>query len=384
MKILHVCLTGGYTEGFTYQENLLIKYQARENNDVYLLSTEYCWNKNVWSKSSDKDYTNGDGVRIIRIPYLFNLPYKLNSYIGLFKGLYNHLEDINPDIIFIHNIQFKDIKAVAKYAKNHKDVKVFVDNHSDFTNSARGFVSRFFLYNLWWKKCARKINPFVEKFYGVLPARVDFLKKVYGLPSDKCELLVMGADDDYVKKYNDPSVIQKTREEYDIKEDDFVIVTGGKIDKNKPQVLSLMETVNSIKHKKVKLFVFGAVDSEFKKKFESLLSDNIVYLGWANSEQAYKYFSMGNLVVFPGRHSVYWEQVVALGKPLICKELEGTNHIDIGGNVIFIKNDNDLKDIITNVINDKNMFNALNKNAQKDDKNMFLYSRISKKSIGEE
>ena len=30
MKIVHVCLSMGYTEGLNYQENVIIKYQARD------------------------------------------------------------------------------------------------------------------------------------------------------------------------------------------------------------------------------------------------------------------------------------------------------------------------------------------------------------------
>lgn len=381
MKILHICLTGGYTEGFTYQENLLIKYQARQNNDVYLISTEYCWNKNIWAKSSETDYINKDGVRIIRIPYVFKFPYKINSYLGYFKYLNKHLNNIQPDVIFIHNIQFKDIKVIAQYAKKHSNTRIYVDNHSDFSNSARNIISKFVLYKLWWKRCAKTINPYVEKFYGVLPARVDFLKEVYGLPENKCELLVMGADDDYVKKYTNTTMIKKLRKDYNIEDDDFVIVTGGKIDRFKLQTLTLMEYINSCQNDKIKLFVFGSIEKEVKDRFDSLLSDKINYLGWANEEQSYKYFSIADLVVFPGRHSVYWEQVVAMGIPMVCKYWNGTTHVDIGNNVVFIKNDDDLGKIITKIIENRDYYNLLKKNALKDQKNNFLYSFIAQKSV---
>lgn len=55
----------------------------------------------------------------------------------------------------------------------------------------------------------KKIEPYVKKFYGVLPARVDFLIDVYNLPKEKCELLVMGADDDLVKKNEKPEIRKK-------------------------------------------------------------------------------------------------------------------------------------------------------------------------------
>ena len=71
------------------------------------------------------------------------------------------------------------------------------------------------------------------------------------------------------------------------------------------------------------------------------LSDGkrIQYIGWVNTSESYQLFASADLVVFPGRHSVYWEQVAAQGIPMICKYWEGTTHIDVGGNVIFLTED---------------------------------------------
>ena len=34
MKILHICLTGIFTEGFSYQENMLVKYHRLAGYEV--------------------------------------------------------------------------------------------------------------------------------------------------------------------------------------------------------------------------------------------------------------------------------------------------------------------------------------------------------------
>lgn len=74
-----------------------------------------------------------------------------------------------------------------------------MDNHSDFSNSARNWLSKNVLHKIVWRTMAKN-RTICKKFYGVLPARVDFLIDVYNLPKEKCELLVMGADDDLVKR----------------------------------------------------------------------------------------------------------------------------------------------------------------------------------------
>ena len=50
--------------------------------------------------------------------------------------MYEAIEKVKPEIIFVHNLQFFDISKIVKYAKKHS-VKIYADNHADFSNSAR-------------------------------------------------------------------------------------------------------------------------------------------------------------------------------------------------------------------------------------------------------
>ena len=70
---------------------------------------------------------------------------------------------------------------------------------------------------------AQMIEPYTTKFYGVLPARVDFLKKIYKLPTEKCELLVMGAVDEEVKRAGTEENQKKVRESLNISSDEFLL-----------------------------------------------------------------------------------------------------------------------------------------------------------------
>lgn len=384
MKIVHVCLTGGYTEGINYQENYLTRYQAKEGHDVYIITTQYCWHKNVWGPCFESGYKNEYGVKVIRLPYKYKLPYKINTYLGIFRDFIKTLDSINPDVIFIHNLQFQDLRKLKPYAKRHPNTVLYADNHSDFSNSARGWLARNLLYKVYWRSCAKSVSGIVNKFYGVLPARVDFLIDIYKLPADKCELLVMGADDDAVEEVKNNNARDKIRKEYGIQDDDFCIVTGGKIDSFKMQTLTLMEAVRDIDNPKLKLLIFGSIEDSIKGRFDSLCDGTkIQYLGWAKGNQSYEYFSAADLAVFPGRHSVYWEQVVGMGIPMICKLWPGTTHVDLGGNVIFLKTDQqeELENAILQVFNSPsiyiNMKNIADGNRRKD----FSYDYLSRISI---
>lgn len=385
MKISHICLCGPYTDGWNYQENLITKYQVKNGYDVSIIASQYEWgNEGKIIKNESTEYVNNDNCKVYRlkIKEQKDINYKFKH----FFNIYETLEKISPDILFIHNVQFLDIKKIVKYAKKHS-VKIFIDNHADFSNSGKNILSKYILHGIIWKHMAKIIEPYTTKFYGVLPARVDFLKNIYKLPPEKCELLVMGADDELIEKYSDKDTRKKERENLKLYKDDFVIVTGGKIDKAKLQTLLLMEAVKSIENQKIKLLIFGSVEEEIKTKFNSLCDGKkIQYLGWANEEQSYKYFSIADLVVFPGRHSVYWEQVVAMGIPMLCKHWAGTQHIDIGGNVRFLKEDSvkEIKKYFEDIFFNKKVYKDMRYNAAKEEKCKFLYSEIAEKSISED
>lgn len=390
MKIVHVCLVGGYTEGLNYQENNFIKYQAADGHEVSLITTDHCYTEGVWGLcKTETDYINPDGVHIIRLPFAFPLPYNVNRQIGIFKGFRETLERIEPDVIFVHNLQFQDDRKVAAYKKKHPNVVIYADSHSDFSNSARNWFTRNTLYRFWWKPCAKKMEPYIDKFFGVMPARVDFLQNVFGISAAKTDLLLMGADDECVERAAKKEVWGKVRESYGIQPEDFLIVTGGKIDAFKTQTLLLMEAVRDISretsHKNLKLLVFGSIAEELKEKLLALCDGkNVQYIGWAKGEQPYEYFAAADLVVFPGRHSVYWEQVVAQGIPMLCKYWEGTTHVDIGGNVAFLMEDSVevIKEKLLELLDHPEKYEQMKKNAQSEGKKAFSYRLIARKSVG--
>ncbi|MDE7334072.1 MAG: glycosyltransferase family 4 protein [Lachnospiraceae bacterium] len=386
MKITHVCLVGGYTEGLNYQENNIIKYQAADGHQVSLITTDHCFTEGAWGLcSTEMDYINPDGVRIIRLPFAFPFPYNVNRQIGIFKGFKEILEELDPDVIFVHNLQFQDNRRVASYKKKHPNVVIYADNHSDFSNSARNWFSRNTLYRFWWKPCAKAVEPYVEKFFGVMPSRVDFLQNIYGIAAERTGLLLMGADDESVERAARKEIQASVRKRFGIKPEDFLIVTGGKIDAFKTQTLLLMEAVKEIPKENLKLLVFGSIEEELKEKLLALCDGKkIQYIGWAKGEQSYEYFAAANLIIFPGRHSIYWEQVAAQGIPMICKYWEGTTHIDIGGNVEFLMEDSaeNIKEKIVELLDDPDKYAQMKRCAQGSGKNVFSYRLIARKSVG--
>ncbi|MFW3496703.1 glycosyltransferase family 4 protein [Aerococcus viridans] len=386
MKIVHICLSGSYNIDWSYQDNLIPKYHKKFGYDVTVITSIFTNSTRHagYEKVSEGTYYSKDGVKVIRIPFKRLLLNQISERLRIYEGLFEKLDMENPDIIFIHGCQFYDIRIVVKYLKNNKNIRVFVDNHADFSNSARNFISKSILHKLIWRRCAVLISPFAEKFYGVLPARVNFLNEMYNIPKDKIDLLVMGADDDEINKSAKSNLFKQYRKKYGIRENDILLVTGGKIDYDKKQTLLLMQAVKNINVPNLKLIVFGSVIDDLKVEVESLSDgEKIQYVGWIQSQESYSFFGMADLVVFPGRHSVFWEQVVGQGIPLLVRWWEGTNHIDIGGNVKYLYEDSEseIRSVIEEILNDSLTLNEMKIAAEGDARKQFLYSEISRLSI---
>ena len=64
MKVLHLCLTGPYTDGFNYQENMLAKYHTRTGNSVSIIASQWEWSGGSVKKyEGPNQYINKDGVK---------------------------------------------------------------------------------------------------------------------------------------------------------------------------------------------------------------------------------------------------------------------------------------------------------------------------------
>lgn len=384
MKVVHLCLACFFPDNYSYQENMLPKFHKQLGCEVEVIASLVSFDKygkNIYLKGRSS-YLNEYDIPVTRLDY--KKPSKIYHILKRFVGLKKSLENSKADILFIHGCQFMDMDIVISYLKKHPKVKVYIDNHADFSNSGRNFLSRNILHKIIWKNMAHRIEPYVKKFYGVLPARVEWLINMYKLPKEKCELLVMGADDDKILEAKNEHAREKIREKYKVKEEDFLVMTGGKIDTSKKQTLLLMKAIKEIRNKKIKLIVFGSVLPEMQKQVLNLCDgDKIQYIGWVESSDSYRYWSAADLAVFPGRHSVFWEQVAGMGIPMVCKRWEGTTHIDIGGNVKFLYENSirEIRDIIKNLVDYPEEYRKMLCFAEGEGKERFSYRRIAKKGI---
>jgi len=381
MRIVHICLANFYVDGMGYQENLLPKYHSLEH-EVYIVTSDYSFdNKGLKIKKTKKNYLNEHGIPVVVLNK--SSRFGLYSRFRDFDNVCGTLEDINPDIIFCHGGQFVALFDVIQYCKKNPSVKLFIDQHADYYNSPvttlRQKIGHKLIYGYW----IRKAVPYVTKFWGVTPWRCKYLHDIYGVPEEKIDLLVMGGDDNKIHFEDKENIRKRIREKYKISDSDFLIITGGKIDETK-NIHLLIRAIKEIDSKNISLIVFGQPSVEFEKTFfdEIDKSKLIHYIGWVSADEVYDYFLTSDLCVFPGTHSVLWEQACSCGLPGIYKSWEGMYHVNIDGSAMFLYENTteEIKQKLIEIIKDRNKYEKM-KYAAEMNKDVFSYRKIAKRAI---
>lgn len=382
MKIVHIAPNATYNEGWGYQENLLPKYQVLNGHEVYLITTTMIHKNNKINQIEEGEYLSKDKVYIIRKKYKKIINSKLTNLFA-YIPVANLLEKIEPDFIFFHGLVSTTIIDVVNFVKKKKKCIVVQDNHMDYQigPSDKTLIQK--CQKKWYRILNKYSIKYVSKVYGVTPWREEYAMDYFGIPKEKIDLLVMGADTEKIPFVNTLDIRKEIRKKLNLKEDDFIIITGGKIDRKK-NIHILMKAITEIKEEKIKLIVFGEIEKELSKEIENIKKHNKIYiLGWISGEEVYKYYLTSDLAIFPGQHSVLWEQACGCGLPCIFKEWVGMYHVDVGGNSEFIKEVTveNIKEKILYIYNNKEKYNYMKKIAKEKGIIAFSYNEIAKKAL---
>ncbi|MGB3831164.1 MAG: glycosyltransferase family 4 protein [Mesorhizobium sp.] len=388
MRIAHICLAAFYIDGFGYQENILPKIHRKMGHEVLIIaSTETYVDKAKLGYVAPSSYENEDGIPVHRLPYARWAPRRLRPKIRAYEGLAAHLESFRPDLIFLHDVQFWDILTVRNYALS-RGIPVHADSHTDHINSARGFVSRRLLHGIFYRLLLKRADPAIRRYLPTLPVRGDFMREVYGTPADKIDLLPFGFDDTAVAGIDRAAVREKVRAGLGIPAGDIVLVTGGKLDLRK-NIHVLAERFTQLRRNGalpgVHLLVFGKPVPEVEAIVRHMTLDSHVHMtGWIPSANIYGMFWAADLAIFPGTHSVLWEEAIGHGLGTVFYRWPGMEHLDLGGNARFIDDaspatlDALLVDLAAN---DGAAIRAMGTRAAQEGPKIFSYSAIAEKAI---
>lgn len=343
MKIVHVEISAPFIDNWGYQENLLPKYLQKIGVENYIIASANIFPTYLKQEVIDEIKAKGsdyvlDGIQIKRIQIK-----KVSSSFLFTKGLMQALEEIKPDIIFHHNFNCTSMPISARYAKKH-NIPLVCDNHADSINMSKNKLWVWLYYKFLIRMSVQFHKCNIFKAYGVTHLRCDFIHDYYGLSRDKIDFLPIGADVDLADTINSKSDL---RTKYGCQETDFVIVSGGKMGKEKGTD-NLINAVDELheQYPQLKLILFGKFEDEKTKK-QANSSDVATVHGWCDRTKTLELLKMADVACWPIHHTTLIEDAVAVCTPIINRKTATSEHL-IDGNGIWVENGT--KDEIKNAL----------------------------------
>lgn len=304
MKILHCCLSNFYIDGYNYQENMLVREHVKAGHDVQVLASTEIYDQNgKLSYSAPRRYRSSDGADVVRLPYRKLGPHALMKKIRAYPGVYDRLRSAEPDVILFHGTCAWELLSVLRYKKNYPTVKLYLDSHEDFNNSARSFLSKNILHRLFYRPIFRKSIPHVEKILCISIETMDFIGRFYGCPKEKIEYFPLGGsifnDVDYQSNRNN------IRKENGIKPGELIFFQSGKFDKNKKLAEALIAFQTLPRFDNAKYLIAGVLQDDIKDDVEALIAkdERITFLGWKTAPELMQLLCAADVYVQPGSQS---------------------------------------------------------------------------------
>jgi len=301
-RILHICGASHFSPSMTYQENYFTNIMQNAGNEVIVISSTYNYETGSLVDVGRSDLFLDNGVRLIRLAFKFSFIPWIPKKIRSLHKLDRTLNEIKPDMIFVHGFQTFDLKVIEEYKISNSHVILIADTHADHHNSARNFFSRFILHGIIYKNLIKKTFYCFDAIYGITTETIEFANELYGIEGKKIELLPLGGIvlDESVRK----NIRTKMRSKLGYIDNEIVFVHSGKLDYNK-RSLELARAFIKIKRHNFKLLIVGYIDNSIKDELIKLIdSDNrISYMGWKSGNELIDILHAADIYIQPGSQS---------------------------------------------------------------------------------
>lgn len=322
MKVAHLCLSSFFIDDRAYQENELVAAHARGGHDVLVLaSTQVHGEDGRRAFTQPGDYRTAEGARVIRLPYHPAPPHGLAKSLRVHRGVYDLLADFAPDTMLFHGICGWELLTAARYRRDHPEVPLFVDTHTDFLNSARGLVSRWGLHYLYYRPIVHRVLPMVEKVLYISALTHDFARDFYGVPEEKLEFYPLGG-----RPLSDDELSERRaaiRAAHGIGEDEILFVQSGKQSARKylPEAL---RAFSAVPDPRFRLLIAGMLMDEIYEDATQLMAADarVQFLGWKSPDELEGLLCAADVYLQPGSQSSTMQTSMCCGCAVI---LEGLN-----------------------------------------------------------
>lgn len=377
MRILHLCLSCFYIDGYNYQENILPRINHEDGHDVRILaSTEtYVDNLNL-GYVEPREYVTEYGVPIKRLPYV-----KVGTHFSTIKfrkypHVYEEIAAFAPDVILSHDLGYWSVLDVIRYKKEHPEVKLYADTHADHYTSGTNWLSLHVLHRIFYRHLVQKALPYVEKYLCITDECRQFNVENYGVPESLTEFYPLGGTIPGPEEYD--AARQRRREELGLGPDELLLVHAGKLEPAK-KTDSLLRAFAAVPELKAKLAVIGSIPEDQKKALtqQMEMDSRVVYLGWKSSDDLADYLCAADLYCQPGKVSAIMQNAVCAGCPVMLYPHPGYVKDYDYGNLIWTRNEEEITAVFRKLAANQIDLNELRKNSERCARELLDYRALA-------
>lgn len=352
MKILHLCISCFYIEGYNYQENIIPQINKKDGNDVYIIASNLVFDNNDNTKIKyvkPISYVNDYGINVQRVQFKNCGFALLTNKLKKVDDLYHKIENIEPDVILFHGTASVEIRTLIQYKESYPSVKIYIDSHADFYTSGTNWISKRILHGIFFSHLLKNALPYIEKILYVSTGCGAFLKEVYKISEEKTEFYSLGGiipNEAEIKRSR--STVCKS---LGISDSSIIILQAGKFDKKKKLIESLSVFIK-IPDKRMVYLISGSLSDEIKEEAQRLFEcdKRIHYLGWKSGNELHEYLNACDVYIQPGKVSAIAQDAICRGSVVVLNNLDEYK-LFVSGNGWLINDPSELSGIFTDISN---------------------------------
>ena len=303
---------------------------------------------------------------------LFTYKTEMGRFISVkrIKDIVQQLREINPDIVHFTGLQLSGFHiAVACFISGYRNNIVVIRGSSTEALNI-GYIKRKLIYVLeFFTLLITKKFYGVSKYSSVVGAAKHFKNKslgyIYNLPAPPKSIQIYSKD------------------ELGFKEDDIIIISVGRIIKDKGYPV-LGEAIKLLKdYQNIKFLIIGDGDYLSIMRTELFYQENIGqvrFLGYR--DDVYSILPACDIFVLPTLHETLSNALLeasSFGLPLIASDVGGVPEIitnGVNGFLVKPSNSRELSEAIFNLASDKNMCSKMGEAARKNLEKKFSVDTI--------
>lgn len=341
MKIIHVI--DYFQPQLGYQETFLPREQAKLGHDVYVVTSDrysplvHDANKVLLGERiKGVGFFEEEGIKVWRLKTLFEMPHGIWT-----AGLGKKIQEVEPDIVIVHNIATFAAIRIARLKKKLGNFKLIYDDHMTFAASRSKLR---LLYPLFKRTFSRQIQRAADALVGVSHTSKMFMHKKYGIPLERITVIPLGADDELFRP--DAVARRQVRRQLGLDENDTVFIYAGKLVPVKgPHLLVEAAIRLAGRYGGLKVLLLGNGQHSYVEKMKqdvrtAAVEDRFIWHDAVSNKELHKFYSAADAAIWPREASLSMMEAMACGLPIIISSSsEVTERVESDNGLTYSSDD---------------------------------------------